>query len=169
MLRAVPETFTLELALRAECSDDERLLYELYASTREEELALTGWDAATRESFVRMQFIAQRSGYREMFPAAEFAIVLAGGAPIGRLVINRSTEELRVVDLVIAPGHRNRGIGTALMKQLIDECADSKKPMRLHVLRGSRALNWYQRLGFRVIEDSEMHVEMERSVTDTNT
>src|SRR5687767_10939668 len=153
MIRGVPESFTLELALRPECSDDEPLLYNLYASTREEELALTDWNAATRESFLRMQFNAQRAGYRTMFPEGEFIMVLAGGTPIGRLVVNRTTEEIRVVDLVITPVQRNRGIGTALMTQLIDESQNLHKPVRLHVLRGSRAFAWYQRLGFRVIED----------------
>src|SRR5687768_15980380 len=144
MIRGVPESFTLELALRPECSDDEPLLYNLYASTREEELALTDWNAATRESFLRMQFKAQSAGYREMFPEGEFAVVLASGVPVGRLVVNRTTEETRVVDLIISPANQNRGIGTALMTQLIDESQNLRKPVRLHVLRGSRAFGWYQ-------------------------
>lgn len=165
----MPECLTSHLTLRPETGADESLLFELYASTREDELALTGWDAATRESFLRMQFNAQRAGYREMFPAGEFSVVLTGGAPIGRLVVNRLPEEIRVVDLVIAAAHQNRGIGTVLMKQLIDESDGTNKPVRLHVLRGSRAFDWYQRLGFRVMEDSEVHIEMERLPAGTNT
>jgi ribosomal protein S18 acetylase RimI-like enzyme len=156
------------LALRPETSADGPLLYELYASTREDELALTNWDAAARESFLRMQFNAQRVAYREMFPAGEFSVVLAGGGPIGRVVVNRTTEEIRLVDLVIAPARRNHGIGTVLMKKLISESNETNRPLRLHVLRGSRAFNWYQQLGFRGIGDSEFYTEMERTAVTAN-
>ena len=164
----MPECLTSHLTLRPEASADEPLLYELYASTREDELALTGWDAPARESFLRMQFNAQRAGYRAMFPAGEFTVVLAGDAPMGRLVVHRTSDEIRVVDLVIAPAQRNRGIGTALMKQLLDESDATNRPMRLHALRGSRAFDWYQRLGFRLIEESDIHIELERQPVPAN-
>ena len=35
---------------------DMEFLYQVYASTREEELAQVNWDAAQKEEFLRMQF-----------------------------------------------------------------------------------------------------------------
>jgi ribosomal protein S18 acetylase RimI-like enzyme len=76
--------------------------------------------------------------------------------------VHRSAQEIRLVDLVIAPAHRQQGIGTTLMKQLIDNSERARRPLRLHVLRGSRAENWYRRLGFHVITESDVHLELER-------
>src|SRR5947209_3957082 len=89
------------ITLRPEAAGDERLLYEWYASTREEELALTGWDQPARDGFLAMQFKAMRRGYESMFPRGQFSIVLANGEPVGRLVVNRTEEELHVVDIVV--------------------------------------------------------------------
>lgn len=151
-----------QLTLRPETGDDEPLLFALYSSTRADELALTGWDADTCQSFLRMQFAAQRSGYGQMFPNAQFNIVMAGEVPIGRIVVNRAAHEIRVVDLVIAPEERNGGVGTELMRPLIAESANVKLPLRLCVVRGNRALRFYERLGFVKTGELATHLEMER-------
>ena len=56
------------ITLRPVRPDDEMLLYTLYASTREEELALVDWDAPAKEAFLRMQFTAQQNHYQGFFP-----------------------------------------------------------------------------------------------------
>src|ERR1039458_6284914 len=121
------------VSLRPESPGDESFLYAVYASTREEELALTNWDETMRQ------------GYRSMFPAGEFWIIELDGKPAGRMVIHRDAAELRVVDLALLPAHRNQGVGTFLLRQL---CAKADKPVRLSVLQHNRALRWYARLGF---------------------
>jgi len=83
------------------------------------------------------------------------------------MVVHRATGEIRLVDLVIAPSHRSCGVGTNLLKTLIKESKATRSPLRLNVLRGSRAFAWYQRLGFGVIKDSEIYVEMERPASAT--
>ena len=80
------------VTLRPEESGDEPLLLQLYASTREEELALTGWDVPTRALFVESQFRAQRAAYRSMFSTADFAILLLETAPIGRIVVQQAPD-----------------------------------------------------------------------------
>ena len=59
------------VALRPECAGDEAFLFTVYAGTREDEMALTGWDATTRNRFLEFQFRAMRQGYVSMFPNAE--------------------------------------------------------------------------------------------------
>lgn len=146
---------------RPEAPDDEPFLFRLYASTRAEELNVTGWDAATREGFLRMQFQFQRAGYRAMFPAAEYSVVVAEGTPIGRLVIDRTDRGIRVVDIALLPEHCGRGIGTSLLQNLLQEAASSALPVRLQVIKDSREIRVYARLGFRKIGASGFHEEME--------
>jgi ribosomal protein S18 acetylase RimI-like enzyme len=162
-------------ALRPEGPEDEPFLLELYAGTRQEELEATGWPAAMREAFVRMQFNAQRQGYRAAYPRAQFSIILCphpgplpsdgrgwtGGQAVGRIVIDRAEKEFLLVDVVLLPAHRGRGIGTALMQDLLREAAAARKPVRLSVLKGQRAFRLYQRLGFEKTGEDALRDQME--------
>ena len=48
----------MEINCRRARPDVESFLYELYASTRSEEMAGWGWDTAQQEFFLNMQFTA---------------------------------------------------------------------------------------------------------------
>lgn len=146
------------VSLRPEQSGDAAFLFEVFASTREEELARTNWDAPMRRAFLQNQFNAMRQGYRSTFPTAEFSIIEFAGTPIGRLVVNYGPAEIHVVDIALLPARRNHGIGTCLMRRV---CAAANKPVRLCVLKNNRAVRWYERLGFTRIGESGFHDEME--------
>jgi ribosomal protein S18 acetylase RimI-like enzyme len=157
-MNSTPENPPPPVTLRPERPEDEPFLYTVYASTREEELALTQWDAAARRTFLDHQFRAMRQGYRGMFPEGEFLIIEIGGQAAGRMVMHRTAAEIRVVDLALLPPYRNRGIGTGLMGRI---CAGADRPVRLSVLRGNRALGWYGRLGFSKISELGIYEELE--------
>ena len=149
------------VTLRPETPDDETLLRRLYASTREEEFALTGWDEAQRTTFLDMQFTAQRHSYRQQFPDAERLVIERGGEAIGRLYVDRSNDEMRIVDIALLPEHRGAGIGGALLRGVLDEAAAAGKPVSLHVGSSNPARRLYERCGFAALEDDGLHVRME--------
>jgi ribosomal protein S18 acetylase RimI-like enzyme len=155
------------IALRPEQPLDEAFLLHLYATTRQEELDLTDWDTATRSAFVKMQFKAMRQGYSAMFPDGQFSIVLLGDLAIGRIVVNRAKHEIRLVDMVLAPNVRCRGIGNRLVHTLQTEARLTGKPLRLHVLKGNRATRFYERLGFHYVGDAGLYHEMTWSPVDS--
>ena len=64
-------------------------LYEVYASTRQGELAVVPWDDAQKAAFLQMQFDAQHAHYQQHFAGAAFDIVLVDGQPAGRLYVAR--------------------------------------------------------------------------------
>jgi ribosomal protein S18 acetylase RimI-like enzyme len=148
-------------ALRPEGPADGPFLLEVYAGTRQEELEAAGWPAALRETFVRMQFNAQQQGYRAAFPRAQFSIILSGGQAVGRIVIDRGEDQFLLVDIAVLPSHRGRGIGTALMQDLMREAATAQKPVRLSVIKGQRAFQLYQRLGFAKTGEDSLRDQME--------
>jgi ribosomal protein S18 acetylase RimI-like enzyme len=136
----------------------------MYASTREDELAQTGWSEAQKTAFLRQQFEAQHGYYREHYSEASFDVILSDGYPIGRLYVARWPEEIRIVDIALLPEHRNSGIGTALLQNLISESEESGKPLSIHVERfNMQALRLYERLGFRKAADKDVYFLMERS------
>ena len=122
---------------------------------------LSNWDEPGRRAFLTQQFAAMRAGYRGMFPDGEFLIISLAGRPAGRLVLHRPAGEIRVVDLALLPGDRNRGIGTRLMQRVCAEAAAAGKPVRLSVLKHNRAGRWYARLGFTRVGEQGIYDEWE--------
>jgi len=149
------------VALRPVQPEDDAFLYQVYASTRADEMAITGWTAAQQEDFLQMQFHAQRHYYLEQYPTAEYHIIQRDGVDIGRRIVNRMGGEILLMDIALLPEYRNRGIGTVLLQDLMAEAAQAGKPMRLHVEFFNRALRLYERLGFSKIGDMGVYFEME--------
>ena len=143
--------------------EDEAFLYQVYASTREDELAQVPWDEGEKETFLSMQFKAQHQYYQEQFLNAEFQIILLDDRPIGRLYVDRRPDEIRLIDIALLPGERNGGIGTLLLKELLVEAAWVGKPVRIHVERFNPALRLYEQLGFSRIDDQGVYHLMECS------
>lgn len=142
------------ITFRPVVSDDEPFLLDVYGSTRLEELALTNWDQVQRDAFVQMQFTAQQAHYLQTYPNAEHLIILLDGEPVGRLYVAEIEAEIRIVDLTILPEHRNTGIGTPIIRQLMEEAAAIRKPLRIYVESFNRSLLLFERLGFIKVDES---------------
>lgn len=129
-------------------------LLRLYATTRAEEMAMvTDWTEEQKEWFVRMQFQAQHAWYQEHYGDATFDLILIDGAPAGRLYVHRRGNEIRLVDVSLVPELRGRGIGEALLRELMAEAETAGKPLTIHVEKYNPAMRLYLRLGFKPIED----------------
>ena len=153
------------VTLRLVRPDDELFLRTAYASTREEELSHTGLNAAQKEAFLDMQFRAQQQDYRSRFPNAEQSVILHGDEPVGRLFVARSDDEVRVLDLTVLPEYRNGGIGTGLVKDLVREASQSRRPVRIFLDHGSPAIRLFERLGFTPVEEQPFAVLFELSTS----
>ena len=147
-------------ALRPAQEDDLPFLYRVYASTRQEELALVDWDEAQKEWFLHMQFDLQTRSYAQAFPEAECQVILRDGEPIGRLMLNRTPDRILLVDIALLPEHRNAGIGTALVTMVLNEAVSADKPVVLHVEKHNRARFLYERLGFSISDWNDVYLEM---------
>jgi GNAT superfamily N-acetyltransferase len=150
----------MSIDLQSVRAEDEAFLLELYASTRADEMALVGWDKPQQESFLRMQFNAQRSSYATQFPNADYRIIVHDGRLAGRLIVDRSGEDILLIDIALLPEFRNAGIGSVLMKQVMAEAAGAQKPLKLHVEKFNRAWRLYDRLGFSAVADNGIYLEM---------
>jgi GNAT superfamily N-acetyltransferase len=149
-----------DVALRPVGAQDEAFLRFVYGSTRESELQLLDWDEAQKEAFVHQQFRAQTRWYEEQYPEADRSVVLVDGTEAGRLYVARWPAEIRIVDIALLPPFRNRGVGTRLLRALVEEGASSGRPLTIHVERFNPAMRLYERLGFRPVEDRGVYVLM---------
>lgn len=142
------------VTFRAVGSDDEPFLLGVYGSTRTEELALTNWDEAQRDAFLRMQFSAQQSHYRAHYPEGKHYVILVDEGAVGRLYVAEIERELRILDITILPQHRNTGIGTPIIRELMAQAAAIGKPLRIYVESFNPSLGLFERRGFVKSDES---------------
>lgn len=156
---------TVSYGLRPAAKGDAEFLLRVYASTREEELAMVPWTAEQKEQFVRSQFAAQDAHYRAHYAGAAFEVIELDGVPVGRLYVYRTPREIRVMDIAVLPAFRRRGLGERVFRDLFAEADRDGKLVSIHVEIHNPARRLYERLGFRVVDDGEatpVYLLMER-------
>ena len=133
---------------------DEAFLLSLYASVRAAEMALVPWTGEQKAAFIKSQFDAQFQYYAHKYPQGEFRTIALDGEKIGRLYTAGLDDEVRIIDLTLAPEARGRGVGTRIVSEIVDAAA---KPVRIYLEQGDRAAPLFARLGFGMIRDEGMY------------
>ena len=123
------------------------------------------WDTR-REGFLPLvpdwDDAAMRAQADLEFDELPVQIVEEAGARIGYLCVVDRPDHLWLDEIVLVPGARGRGIGTALVEQVIGDAAARGVPVRLGVLEQNPARRLYERLGFRVVHVDPPRLRMER-------
>jgi GNAT superfamily N-acetyltransferase len=141
------------IAFRPVVDGDLPLLQSLYATVRREELAPVPWSDEQKRAFLDQQCVLQHQHYVANYPGADLLLVLRGGEPIGRIYVFRSAREIRLMDIALFDPERGKGLGTALLQELLDEARRTERRLTLHVEPDNPAQRLYRRLGFELIEN----------------
>lgn len=96
------------------------------------------WDEAAQDEFFR-------GGWN---PAA-FDVILCDGEPCGYTRVEDRADGVHVRELVILPRFQNRGVGSRLLREVIERAKARGVPVRLGTHHANRAAELYRRLGFR--------------------
>ena len=146
--------------LRPARPEDAEFLFRVFVHSRASALALLASDDPAQDSLLRMQFRAQHRAYRAQFPNARFDVIECDATPIGRLIVDRCERAIHVVDVVLLPEHRSRGIGTSLLRALLAEATANGQPVTLRVDRDNPARSLYRRLGFATVSEDAIYAAM---------
>ena len=165
-MEILPREFDLpggrKLTLRTVAPEDEEFLLRVYASTRADELAQVPWSEEQKDAFVRQQSAAQRSEYEAHYPDAEYDVIVLDGGPAGRVWVGRDDVEIHLLDIAVLPEAQNRGVGTAILRALIEESRRTGRRLRHMVfVMNADALRFYERLGFVAFEEVGPYLHME--------
>ena len=148
--------------LRPVAPADDEFLLAVYASTRADELAQVEWAEGQKEDFLRWQFAMQRREYDARFPDAAYDVILVDRQPAGRIWVGDDSEQIRLLEIGLLTEFQNRGVGTALLQQLISHAASQGKALRHMVfVLNNDADRFYERLGFKQIEEFGAYKHME--------
>jgi len=149
------------IAYRPAAESDLPFLAGVYAATRTEELAATGWPRELQHAFLMQQHEAQHAHYANVYPEAERLVIERGGEAIGRLYLIEWPANLRVIDVSLLPAARGQGIGEAILRDVGADAASRGKKVSIHVEKHNPARRLYERLGFAVVEDKGVYDLME--------
>ena len=151
----------LGVSYRPMTDDDLPFIAELYASTRREEVAQTGWPPEMQEAFLKQQHDAQHRHYSQHFRDGDWLIVMRAGEDIGRLYLREQPGRLHIVDISLVPASRGLGIGTAILADVIAQAREQGRAVSIHVEKTNPARRLYERLGFVAVEDVGVYDLME--------
>jgi ribosomal protein S18 acetylase RimI-like enzyme len=159
-------TLVTQYNFRQTSPSDMDFLYQVYESTRWEELQQASWSDDQRREFLLMQFQAQHQHYQQHYAEADYQIIEITGQSAGRLYLDHREDEIRIVDISLLPEYRNTGVGTQILRDVLAQATERKVPVLIHVEKNNPALALYQRLGFVTKEDVGVYWLM--SWTDKN-
>ena len=151
----------MKYVLRPVTLADEGFLRELFDDVHSMEFSPLGLPASALGQLLEMQYRAQRTSYEAQFPNATDAVVWIESARAGRLLIDESASELRLIDIALLSPWRAQGVGTNILEALCMRARQARLRLRLSVRFGNRAEQLYQRLGFVHTGGDGMYIAME--------
>lgn len=151
------------VSLRAATDTDLPYLRQLYAGTREAEMAQVPWPPAAKRAFLDQQFALQHAHYVRHFPGARFLLLQRGLEPVGRYYLWRDDADFLIVDISLDCRIQGQGIGGALIERTQVMATGHGRGVRLSVRRDNDAARrLYDRLGFRPVpgDDHATHLAL---------
>jgi GNAT superfamily N-acetyltransferase len=145
------------ISYRDATEEDLPFLAAVYASTRAEELAQTGWADEMKQQFLAHQFNAQNTDYDRNYPDAERLVIVHEGQDVGRLYLDEESGRFNLIDIALLPDGRGRGLGSAILKDILEQAAEAGKPVMIHVEKHNPARRLYDRLGFVCMRDEGVY------------
>lgn len=129
--------------LRPATAADFSFLRDLHRSTLKPYVEIIwGWDENLQEELLR-----------ERFDPRQFSVIQLNGRDIGILQVERRPGELFIGNILLLPVMQNRGLGSAVIGDLLKEAKIEKLAATLTVLKPNPAKHLYERLGFRVVSE----------------
>jgi ribosomal protein S18 acetylase RimI-like enzyme len=106
----------------------------------------------------------QRASFDSQFVPEEASIIRLDEEDIGWMQVAERDGEFFLKQFFIHPRFQRRGIGTRLLRNLIDRAERAAKTITLGVVKGNPARLLYERHGFRVTHEDRFKVYMAREL-----
>lgn len=104
-----------------------------------------------------------RQRFRDGFTPAHTWMIEVGGAFAGCVALRPAEDCHWLEHFYLATDVQNRGIGSAVLRALLERCDREGAVVRLNVLQRSPARRLYERHGFTVETEDEVDVFMVRA------
>jgi GNAT superfamily N-acetyltransferase len=118
--------------------------------------------AYVEEAFGSWDADVQRRHLEQSFDPATYSLIMIDEVRAGILVVEDRPSNLFLAKIFLLPEFQRRGVGTVLIRRLIECAKMERKPLGLRVLRvNAAARRLYARLGFAVTRSTADHDYLE--------
>ena len=133
-------------------NSDYEFLFGLKKSAEFEPIkAVFGWDENV-----------QREIHRNEWNEEKPTIIEVNGIAVGSYLVQFHADHLYFCRFFLLPQYQGRGIGSQVLKGVIEIATQKLLPIKLCYLQGNRVGQLYKRLGFEVIGQDEQFVHMHK-------
>ena len=143
----------VQVSLRTVSSDDFDFGFEVTEFAMRDYIEQTWglWDDALH-----------RRHHAATFTPDTHQVILVAGERAGILAVEQHPEHVRLEKLYLLPGARNRGVGSQVLRSVMQPAIASGRPVRLRVLAvNTPAQRFYARHGFVVVAATPERLFME--------
>lgn len=110
---------------------------------------------------LRIDRAAHEVGFQQQWDLTQVRIIVVDGLDVGWLQSVERADGIFIAQLFVESVFQRRGIGTEVLRRMIDEAALSNQPVRLNVVKSNPAVRLYKRLGFCVTQEDERKLYMQ--------
>ncbi|MFF1419420.1 GNAT family N-acetyltransferase [Streptomyces sp. NPDC058280] len=142
----------MQWALRSAGLADVEVIAELRATVMRPDLERLG----------RFDEHRVRQRLRDSFSPQHTSVIVADGAFAGCVTVRPAEDGQQLEHFYLAPGMQGRGLGSAVLRTLLDRIDADGVLVRLNVLQGSAARRLYERHGFIVESQDPIDIYMVR-------
>ena len=111
---------------------------------------------------LQLNAVAQAEKFSQQWKQTQVRVITLNGLDVGWLQSFTEGDALFLGQLFVERTHQRRGIGTEVMKRLLQEAEGLNQAVRLDVVKINPAMRLYERLGFRVIGEEARKFYMRR-------
>ncbi|HAZ02478.1 MAG TPA: hypothetical protein DCY97_09950 [Marinilabiliales bacterium] len=155
-------TFSMQITYKEGDNSYNDFIKELFFQYKTSELLAFNWPSEILVSLLEMQFKAQEDSYRKQFPNANGFIIEIENVPVGWLLLTKA-DTYHIVDIIIHNNFQGKGIGSQVIKELIEQASVENKKVTLKVAKNNTALKLYSTLGFKIIDEDDVYLKMSTS------
>ena len=135
----------MNIALRPASDNDVAFARSVYFATMRESIEhLFGWEQSEQEK-----------KFAQFFKLDEVRIITADGRDVGWIQEQISEKSFNLGSFYVAPTMQGQGIGTKVLRTLLEQAASESKVMTLAVLKINSARQFYEKHGFRITQEDE--------------
>lgn len=136
----------MEINLRQSTEEDFEFIFSLNKINMKKYVdVIRGWNEEYERADMKTKFI----------PGAH-KIIQADRQDIGVILIQEEPDHFKLTHLELLPEFQNKGIGTKLIKEVLDNAKAKNKYVWLKVLKTNPAIELYKKLGFVKIGEEEL-------------
>ena len=114
--------------------------------------------------YVELTHTWDEKRFREIYNTETISIICLDGEDIGLLKVEKRIDHIYLGDIQLKEAFQGKGIGTSLIRDVIEKSKAHGLPLRMRVLKVNPVLKLYKRLGFARVKEFKYIYELEWSV-----